>query len=159
QGYTIQGYNDASHPDRVTSLDRGNTSAGSYAFELAGATGVTLDHLWITGGSVGGYAGPGAGSTRLTVSNSTVYGNASMGIDLEASNDLAILTNNAFYGVPGGSNADDQSIGLNISGANGATITGNTAHDSDSGIEASGTGMVVSGNTVYATGRGIDVST
>ena len=55
-GITIEGYNDASYPGRAAVLDRGNTNGGQYVFQLAGATGVTLEDLAITGGYDGIYA-------------------------------------------------------------------------------------------------------
>ena len=64
-------------------LNRGNTSSGSYVFEMAGATDVTLDHLRITGATIGVVAGNGAASTHLTVSNSTIYSNTQDGIFLD----------------------------------------------------------------------------
>ena len=111
-GITIDGYNDPAYPNLQTVLDRGNTSSGSDVLQMAGATGVTLDNLSITGGQYGIYAGSGAGSTGLTVSNCDVYGdtygicadsgagssgltvsqcdiygNADNGIELDSSND------------------------------------------------------------------------
>src|SRR5262249_22974714 len=67
-------------------LNRGNTSAGSYAIELAGATNVTVSNLSITGAVAGVYAGDGANSLALYVSNADLYGNGK-GISLGASND------------------------------------------------------------------------
>jgi hypothetical protein len=62
-------------------LDRGNTSAGSYVFELAGATDVTLSGLGMTGAHRGVFAGHGAGNSRnLTVMDSRIYGHAEWGI-------------------------------------------------------------------------------
>jgi hypothetical protein len=56
-------------------LNRGNTSDGSYVFELAGATSVTLDHLAITGASLGITQNAASHSDNLTVSNCEIYAN------------------------------------------------------------------------------------
>ena len=185
-GVRIVGYNSSLLPPnlpqgfvpsatRSTVLDRGNTSSGQYVFELDGATGVTLDDLGITGGYDGIYAGSGAQSTGLAVSNCQVYGNASEDIVLDTSNDDAMLTGNTVYDAPTGINV--AGVGDTVSGnkvyatstgitsyfANwgvaGVTISGNTVHDNSSaGIDVTGN-VLASGNTVYrqTSGAGIVV--
>ncbi len=126
-------------------LNRGNSAAGSYAAELAGATGVTLEDLAVTGGQVGIYADAGSGSTGLTVSDCTIYDNQQAGIDLETSNDQATLTGNTLYGTGSGG----QSTGIVAVDVASMLFTANTLHDCAIGIQASGSGTI-SGNTVYA---------
>ncbi len=141
-GITIEGYNDASYPGRAAVLDRGNTNGGQYVFQLAGATGVTLEDLAITGGYDGIYAENTAGSTHLTVSNCQVYGNASYDIFLDTSNDYALLSGNTVY---------DASTGISVAGI-GDTVSGNTVYATSTGIISFGfsgmAGVTISGNTV-----------
>jgi len=47
-GVTIEGYYDEEYPDRRALVNRGNTSAGSYAIDLQDADRVTLDRLHLT---------------------------------------------------------------------------------------------------------------
>ncbi len=148
-GITIEGYNDASYPGRSAVLDRGNTNYGQYVFELAGAQDVTLEDLTITGGYEGIYAGGGEGSTGLTVSNCTIYGNGYMGVDLESSNDHPTLSNDTVYG---------QSYGLFLNAVNDALLSGNTVHDNSSeGIHIYGLRDVADANNAYANGTGMDL--
>ncbi|MEX2185792.1 MAG: right-handed parallel beta-helix repeat-containing protein [Pirellulales bacterium] len=78
-------------------FNRGNTTTSSFVFELTGADDVTLDHLAITGGTIGVYAAAGVQSDRLTVSASEVFANtasSSYGIYIGAGNpDARILGN------------------------------------------------------------------
>src|SRR5205823_2279410 len=83
-GVTIVGYNDPTHPDRQALINRGNPSAGSYAFELTGSNDVTLDHLGVTG-AFAGIAAIDSGSKRLVVAHSEIYGNLDYGIELQGS--------------------------------------------------------------------------
>ena len=83
---------------------------------------MTIDGLTITDGYDGLYAASNAGSTGLTLDNSTILGNNTSedGIDLEAGN-------------------------------NGATLSGNTIVGSYIGIYLGNSQDSVSGNTVYNT--------
>ena len=122
---------------------------------------MTLDHLWITGAVYGIHALSTANSDRLTVSNSTIFGNASMGMFLEGSNDQATITGNTFYGLPGGpASGDEQYYGLYLNSAD-VQVSGNTLynHGSD-GILISTTGTsLVTDNHVYGNSTGISAST
>ena len=143
-GITIEGYHDAAYPDRAAVLDRGNTNNGEYVFQLAGATGVTLEDLAITGGYDGIYADSTAASTYLTVSHCEVYGNANDDIFLDTSNDYTLLTGNAVHDAPTGISV--AGIGDTVSGnAVYATSTGITSNFSTSGVA----GVTISDNTVY----------
>ncbi len=143
-GLTIEGYHDGSFPDRFSLIDRHD--AGAVGFELQGADDVTLEHLWLTGASVGIYAAPGSDSDGLTVQQMVVYGNSSRGILLHASNDQVTIQNSTFYGIPGGSGADDQGNAIYVDGTD-ALISGNTITNSQyAGIEVQGARTTVSGN-------------
>ena len=69
-GLTIQGT-----PGQTTILNRGNTSAGDYVFNLVNASNITLDHLAITGGNAGINASNGTTNTNVTISNNLIYSN------------------------------------------------------------------------------------
>ena len=138
-------------------INRGNTSSGQYVFQLTGAQNVTLDHLWITGGYDGVYAASGAGSTYLTLSNSTVYDNDEYGVDLEPSNDHPTLAGNTVDGTT--SSPYYQSYGFYLDSVNYALISGNTVYNSEnSGMYLYGVQDVVNSNTVYQCGTGIEVA-
>ena len=114
--------------------------------ELQNADDVTLEQLWLTGASVGIYATPGSDSDRLTVRQMVVYGNSYRGILLHASNDQTTIQNSTFYGVPGGSGADEQPYAIYLEGTD-ALVSGNTITNSQySGIEVYGARTIVSGN-------------
>src|SRR5262249_19879473 len=112
----------------VARLNRGLTLNGSPVIDLRGASDVTLDRLHVTGGQHGVFAADNARSLRLTVSNSTVYGNYERGIRLGTTNDFATITGNTVYGVPGGPTTDDQQYGIDVNN-DGAAITRNTTFD------------------------------
>ena len=80
------------------SLDRGNTSTGSYVIQMAGADDVTLDHLDITGAVHGIYASDSADSDHLTIQNSKIYDNNDRGVYLRNTNDQPVLSDNELYG-------------------------------------------------------------
>jgi hypothetical protein len=143
-GVSIQGYNDPAHPDRRAVLDRGNTSDGSYVFDVQGAGHVTLDHLGITGGYIGVHAGNGANSTDLTVSNSDVT-DYYEGIDLEPSNVRASITGNT---VHDDANNNGGNAGL-VLNAEHATVSNNVFFNVNLGINASVGAATITGNTAY----------
>ncbi len=152
-GYTIEGYNNPDNPSLVTVLDRGNMSNGSYVFELDGATNVTLDHLQMTGGYDGLYGDSGSNSTGLSVTNSTFFGNANAGADLESQNDGANFDGDTFYGVAG-----NQQTGLLLNNVNDATISDSVSYNSGRygyAIEVTGSRDLIEGNTVYNCSNGI----
>ena len=116
------------------------------------------DHLGITGGYQGIHGDYGTVSTGLSVTNSTIFGNANTGADLESQSgggnfDGASFTGDTFYGVAG-----DQSTGLLLNYVNNATVSGNVAYNSQYyGIEVYASRNLINGNTVYGDGTGIYV--
>jgi uncharacterized repeat protein (TIGR01451 family) len=145
-GVTIEG------PSTGTALfNRGNTSLGSYAFELQGATGVTLDHLSVTGGQAGIFADDNSGSTGLTVSNSVIFLNARYGVYVGVGDGHAALTGNTAYGATGGV----QGIGLDVQ-SDDATVSDNIVYQANlHGIEVWGARSLVDNNKTYKNGTGI----
>ncbi|MCA9203811.1 MAG: right-handed parallel beta-helix repeat-containing protein, partial [Planctomycetales bacterium] len=130
-GVTIQGPTD---DGKTATFDRGNTSNGSYVFELSDADGVTISHLSITGGEVGIFFEDATTSDQVTIANNIVFGNNSGGIDMGAAGEAA--------------HAD-------------ARIIDNTVHDNAAGtfafgIRARGPRTIVSGNTIHNEEIGID---
>ncbi len=113
----------------VALLNRGNTNTNAYAIDVQHAANVTIDHLSITGGYVGINAANGSQSTGLTISNSVIFGNYNRGLSLGSTNDRATITGNTFYGVPGGSDFDDQNTSVFVQGANDLLVSGNQLFD------------------------------
>ena len=140
-------------------LDRGNTNADQYVFDLQGATNVTLNSLQITGGLYGINASDGAGSTGLTVSTSTLFDNQQYGAYIGVGNDNFTFRDDAIYGEPG-AGALSQPIGLQIGDENGQLIgrlIGNDVYTSTTGIDVLASGVTLSDNDVYASTTGIYV--
>ena len=119
-------------------LDRGNLAGGTYTIQLNGATGVTLDHLSITGAYVGVYAADGAASDHLTVTNCDIYGNITAGIQLGLTNDFPLISGNRIH---------DQSVffasGIFVT-SSAATISGNTLYHNGNNSDG-GFGIWVNG--------------
>ncbi|MFO0905559.1 MAG: right-handed parallel beta-helix repeat-containing protein [Pirellulales bacterium] len=148
-GVWIQGPTQSGHE---AVFDRGNRSSGSYVFEFAGADEVTLSHLAIIGADVGVFAGANADSDRLVVRESRIEDHGredrffGTGIQIEASNDEALLENNVIR--------DSGYIGISFVGANGV-IRGNSVTGAEIGIELPWSGFataprLVEQNRVYA---------
>jgi len=146
-GILIQG------PDGNTAVIDRKAPTG-YGFELRGATGVTLDHLAITGARYGVWAT--AGSNNFTLSNSLVYYNDERGVDVDGS-EFSTIIGNEFYGRTG--TATDQNNGIDVNAAN-ATISDNVVHNMPIGINVVGVGIAgvitVRDNSVYSNGTGIE---
>ena len=104
----------------VALLDRGNTATGSHVIIMSGADDVTLDHLQITGGYYGVYASSTADSDRLSITDSTIFGNYNTGIYLQTTNDTAVLSGNELYGQP---------YGLYLEYGADVVVSGNRVHD------------------------------
>ena len=140
-------------------LDRGDTNTSIDTVVSMGATDVTLDQLQITGGYDGVYASNTAGSTGLTISDSTISANNVYGVYLDSGNDHATLIGNTLFGIPGNS-SQGQSTGIYLA-SNDDTVSGNTVYqDSETGIAISnGRDDLVSDNVVYGSPYGITVST
>jgi hypothetical protein len=137
--------------DHASVLTRGNTNAGAYAIQFAGADDVVLEHLSVTGAQYGIHAASGADSDRITLDNVEVYGNSSYGVYFTAGNDQVTVTDSVFR--------QNASTGLVLSG-NGSVVVDNVAYrNSGGGINVSGNDIVVSANRVWGNnGVGIDAS-
>lgn len=177
-GVTIRGYADAGHLDRAAIIDRGNAAWGNPVIELAGAEGVTIENLTLTGGAYGIYAREAAGSHRLTVRGTTLSGNTTGGLWLERGNDhVLVVDNRVTAALPTSTNAHSHGVVINATHAsvNGNTIyapsgTGlaissesvvanNEVHGSRLGITAQGANTQVLNNTVHGNENGIEAST
>ena len=94
---------------REALFDRGNTTAGQWGIELAGADLVTLRSLAVTNALIGIYAADNAGSDDLTATNMRVFNNGQAsqegtGIWIGAGNDRAEVVDshiesNVGYGI------------------------------------------------------------
>ena len=153
-GVKIEGYHDETNPGRVARIERGATTGGAFAFDLRGATGVTLDHLSITASEAGVFAANNSASHDLTVSNSVLFGNNNHGIYLGPGNSRASVLNNRLFGIPGGASADNQMTGIQVDGADAAIAGNEVSNFVNSGISVQGLRAAVTGNTVYGGGVG-----
>ena len=174
-GIIIEGYSNSSYPNLSTVLNRGNTSSGSYVIQMAGATGVTLEDLQLTGGQYGLYAANTANSTDLIVSNCTFFDNTSADAFLDTGNTGArskaipcttrpISAQYGIYVNAAGLIVSGTTVhnffngeGIYWTGAN-STITDNTAYNNYYGIYSYSSGSMVSGNTAYGNNYGIFLS-
>ena len=163
-GLTIKGFTGSGGS---TVINRGNGAAGSYVFNIQGATNVTLENLSITGADIGIYAANGAGSTGLTITNNQVYSNYDDEIYLGTGNSGATISGNQVYGQTAQSSADAGILvngdsltisnnvshdnfwaGIYVEGSSSGTVSGNTAYDNTYGIEANN--VSVTGNITYS---------
>ena len=128
-GVTIEGYFNPAFPTYSTVINRGNGAAGSYVFDLQGASNVTLDHLSITGADIGIHASNGAGSTGLTITNNQIYNNFDDEISLGTGNDGATISGNNVYGQSAQNSAD---AGILVNGDS-VTISNNLSFTTISG--------------------------
>ncbi len=125
-GLTIQG---PTETGKSAILDRANTAAGSYVFELLNASDITLANLGITGAHTGVFVPRESDSDRLVIRDSEIFANAVTGISLD------------FY----------QPVLSEF-----VQITDNAIHDNPTGIIGRGHGLVVSGNRIYGNDLGIE---
>ncbi len=154
-GVRIEGYNDVANPAGRALVNRGSTGGTSFAFELAGADDVTIDHMQITGGFYGIGTSTTTDSDRITVTNSIIFSNSSAGMAILASNDNWSVSNNTFFGATGAV----QPTGLIIDGSD-ASITNNIIRDhSNNGISVTGGGSIISNNDITGAARGITAGT
>ncbi|HYV35524.1 MAG TPA: right-handed parallel beta-helix repeat-containing protein, partial [Gemmataceae bacterium] len=160
-GIIIQGYNNAARPGVHTVLDRGNTS--SDVIDVQGAANLTLQYLYVTGGSFGINVKDSTASSGVTIANCTVFGNSNTGINIGAAANNTQILNNSVYGFPhDNTNANDQAIGISVGGLNtvvsGVNVSGNVVHDAQTyGIFVTNTTVTctIQGNEIYACGTGI----
>ncbi|MEO1528197.1 MAG: right-handed parallel beta-helix repeat-containing protein, partial [Planctomycetota bacterium] len=136
-GITIRG----TGPD-LTHLTRNNVDFGSYVFEFTGADDVTIESLSISTAETAVYANTGADSDRISVRDVHVLNNRLAGLHLETSNDQALIVDSTFDGTPGGSQDDNQRIGIDID-ANDYRLDSVTVRGSQTGAQLFGTGIVV----------------
>ncbi len=136
-GVRIEGPNVAG---AVALLNRGNTNAGSYVVDLAGADDVVIDRLALTGANYGVNAGNAADSHRVTLSHNDIFGHAG-----------GPAGNLTAYGIYVDSGNED----LLISGNRVHNISGNTT--STSGIYSKAMRTVIRENDVYGNPYGINV--
>lgn len=158
-------------------LDRENQFSGSYAIELDNADDVILSHLTLTGAYSGVFAGGSSDSDRLVVRNSEIFGNASYGIDIGVSNDVALIAENRIHhntitGVRLVGNGtvrdnivlDQQSSGIDVStsvATSTIVVSGNRVSFNATGISANtyyGGAISVSKNSVFSNATGISAS-
>ncbi|MDB5331562.1 MAG: hypothetical protein JWP03_2713, partial [Phycisphaerales bacterium] len=162
-GVTIRGYSSAVDPSRVALISRNGTAAGSFGFELQGATNVTLDHLTITGGDAGIFAADNAASTGLTIFNCEIYGCVNYGVFLGSTNGGATISDSYFHDMAAGAKAgisthldqvtinhnrvyNNPQYGIDVEGGNNSTISNNFVSGNGGGIVADAS--TVSGNLV-----------
>jgi parallel beta-helix repeat protein len=145
-GVTIEGYFNASYPDRAAVLDRGLATASSFVIELQDADAVTLRDLKLTGGFAGVWAGDGSDSDNLTVTRVEFYG-LDTGLYLGrgpggTSSDNATITDSVFR---------NNRFGLRSQGA-GTVVGSTTSLVSDvecTPLSTTGTGVFADGNQAY----------
>jgi parallel beta-helix repeat protein len=152
-GVTIQG--DAANG---VTLDRANVSTGRYVFELINSDGTTLDSLEAKGAERGIVAAAGSDSDDFTISNSKVLANFHSGIELGTGNDRLTVLNSKIFGVPAGSNIDDQTYGILIADpSSDALLTGNEVYDNGFyGLFLRGPRHVISSNDIHGNRVGIN---
>ncbi|MFZ5919182.1 MAG: right-handed parallel beta-helix repeat-containing protein, partial [Chloroflexota bacterium] len=162
-GVTIEGAKTVGH---VTTLNRGNTASGRVVFEFKGADDLIFDHLAVTGGQYGFYADT-VDSDRITVQDSSLYGNAQDGLYFEGGNDDLRVLDSRVYGngnqgletlgaralIQGNEIYGNGSYGLYTrfggSAADRIVIRGNVVHDNaNHGIYNSGAAWIVD-NDIY----------
>ncbi|KKL90119.1 hypothetical protein LCGC14_1907880, partial [marine sediment metagenome] len=141
-GVTIVG---AQQPGHETILNRNNTSAGNYVFELLDADDVTLQSLSLTGGYRGLFADTNSDSDGLTILDSRIYDNAEQEIFLRTSNDAVTITDSEVFDstAPG-----YHEYGIELQGDQ-TTLTGNVVYGHTHGIHVTGRGNQILDNTIY----------
>ncbi|MFI5378942.1 MAG: right-handed parallel beta-helix repeat-containing protein, partial [Tepidisphaerales bacterium] len=155
-GIIIRGFYNAATPTHVAVINRNGTTAGSYVFDIQGATGVTLDHLTLVGGDIGVNLADNAGATGFTLSNSEVYGSATDGIYIGAANNGALIAGDRVHDIANGY----APTGIDVRQAQ-ATISNNTIYNNTSYnvYVSNGNNTTISGNTVYNSSTGIYADT
>ncbi len=150
-GVVIEGYHDTAFPDRVAILNRGNTGAGAFVFDLQNADDLTLSYLQIMGGSIGVNASSTSDSDRLKILNSRIERNLQYGLFLDSGNDFVTISNNRFDNV---ADQSQQNYHMWVFGAD-AMVTNN--YLTKAGFDAiyvRGARGIVEGNDLVSNGRG-----
>jgi parallel beta-helix repeat protein len=109
-------------------LNRGNTNAGSYVVELAGADDVTISRLTLTGGHYGVYASNSADSDRFRLENSIVTSNG-----LSHTANISIGSSNEDASMVGNTISNSLGYGIVLEGARGR-IQGNEIFGNTTGV-------------------------
>ncbi|NBB77971.1 MAG: LEPR-XLL domain-containing protein, partial [Verrucomicrobia bacterium] len=119
-------------------LDRANLSSGTAVLELIDADNVTVENLSITGAETGILADRDNDSDGVVLRNNEIFGNDRYGVEIDRGNDNWTLVANEFYGLPEGSNFD-QDLGVLGSNHSGTGLRNNVFynHRSD-GLRLSG---------------------
>ncbi|QEG01889.1 Bifunctional hemolysin/adenylate cyclase precursor [Stieleria maiorica] len=113
-------------------LDRGNTNAGSYVFDLVGTDSVTLSNLSISGADSGIHLGTSAGNTNTTIVGNDLFGNQTHGVVVFGGNTDTLIEGNSVH--------DNVYYGLRIDGDR-TTVSGNRVYANQSGVSAGYTGQ------------------
>ncbi|WP_182865929.1 right-handed parallel beta-helix repeat-containing protein [Rhodopirellula sp. JC639] len=135
-------------------LDRGNTNAGSFVFDLVGTDSVTLSNLSIRGADSGIHLGASAGNTNTTIVGNDLFGNQTHGVVVFGGNTDTLIEGNAVH--------DNVSYGIWIDGES-TTVSGNRVYANQYGVWAGFVGAqllrTVIGNVVHSnTHQGIYLS-
>jgi len=153
---------------RAAVLNRGNTNAGAYVFDIEGASNLVIENLTIKGAldgvyipagnavqliadTITGNAGNavlsssvgGSAITGLVISNSTIFGNLQEGIYLQSGEVGGLFSNDQVFG--------NGRTGLVMNGAN-DTVLGGSFHDnlgSASGIASNEAQGLISNVVAY----------
>ena len=96
-GLTIQGVSNNS-----AILNRGNTTAGDFVFDLKNISNLTIDHLSITGGYAGINAYNGTTNTGTTISNNSIYSNYQYEIATNGQSNWTVTNNSVHDTIVGG---------------------------------------------------------
>lgn len=122
----------------------------------AGASNITLDHLSITGATIGIKANFNVGALGNVISNNLIYGNSSDGMYLGSGNNGWVITQNTIHDNTG---SDFIARGMEIYGSAVAVSNNTIFNERQNGIfMQGGAGAVVSGNEIYAAGTAIQVN-
>ncbi|MCA9139007.1 MAG: right-handed parallel beta-helix repeat-containing protein, partial [Planctomycetales bacterium] len=126
-------------------LDRGNTTSGSYVFDLVGTDSVTLSNLSITGGYIGVNLGVDAANTNTTLSDNDIFGNQYQGIAVFGGNTDTLIDGNSIH--------DNATYGIGIDGDR-TTVSNNAVFANQYGIAAGYVGAeplrTIIGNVVHS---------
>ncbi|MEX0330647.1 MAG: right-handed parallel beta-helix repeat-containing protein [Puniceicoccaceae bacterium] len=122
-GITIKGAFDPDNDGAESVFDRNNQANGAYGIEIAGASGITIEHLTITDAYAGIFAANEA-AQDLTILNSKFIFNEEFGVSIGSGN-LNFLAEGNFFAGDGTFNVNPQDIGL-FYGGNIGVIRDNT---------------------------------
>ncbi len=138
----------------LASLNRNNTAAGSYVFQLQDATDVTLDSLEIFGANEGVLVD--LASDDFTITNSIVRNNSSRGIHVKDTATRAVIADDEIFGQNASFTA-----AVEINGDD-AVVRNNVIHDNTSatGISVTSTAAntLIRENDIFANGGAIITS-